>query len=45
MDTPIFLFDRNVRPIDHIEFDVLGNDEIKGRSALGRNTRGVEFAG
>jgi DNA-directed RNA polymerase II subunit RPB1 len=44
MDTPIFAFDRNVRPIDHIEFDVLGNDEIKGRSALGRNTHGVEFA-
>jgi hypothetical protein len=44
MDTPIFAFDRNVRPIDHIEFDVLGNEEIKGRSALGRNTHGVEFA-
>ena len=44
MDTPIFAFDRNVRPIDHIEFDVLGNEEIKGRSALGRNTHGIEFA-
>jgi DNA-directed RNA polymerase II subunit RPB1 len=44
MDTPVFAYDKNIRPIDHIDFDVLGNEEIKGRSALGRNTHGVEFA-
>jgi DNA-directed RNA polymerase II subunit RPB1 len=43
MDTP-YAYDRNIRPIDHIDFDVLGNEEIKGRSALGRNTHGIEFA-
>ena len=43
MDTP-YAYDRNIRPIDHIVFDVLGNSEIKGRSALGRNTHGIEFA-
>ena len=43
MDTP-YAYDRNIRPIDHIDFDILGNDEIKGRSALGRNTHGIEFA-
>ena len=44
MDTPIFAYDKNIRAIDHIDFDVLGNEEIKGRSALGRNTHGIEFA-
>jgi len=44
METPIFAYDKNIRPIDHIDFDILGNEEIKGRSALGRNTHGIEFA-
>jgi len=44
MNFPIFAFDRNVRPIERIEFDVLGSDEIKGHSALDKNTQGVEFS-
>jgi DNA-directed RNA polymerase II subunit RPB1 len=44
MDTPTLAYTGNIKPIHHIEFDVLGGEEIKNRSALGRDNPGIEFA-
>lgn len=43
MDNPIYAYDRNIKPIERIDFDVLSNEEIKNRSAFGRDNPGVEF--
>ena len=44
MDTPTLAYNGYIKPIHHIEFDILGNEEIKNRSALGRDNVGIEFA-
>ena len=41
MDAEVYTYDDKTRPIDHIEFSVLRNDEIKEISALGKDTVGV----
>ena len=43
MDTNIQLYDENIRPIESIEFNVWGNDEIKRFSALGKDSSGIEI--
>lgn len=43
MDTNIQLYDENIRPIDSIEFSILGNEEIKRMSALGKDSAGIEI--
>jgi DNA-directed RNA polymerase II subunit RPB1 len=43
MDNPIYAYDRYIKPIERIDFDVLSNEEIKNRSAFGRDNAGVEF--
>lgn len=36
-------YDENIRPIQSIEFNILGNEEIKRISALGRDSTGIEI--
>jgi len=36
-------YDGKIRPIKSIEFTILGNDEIKRMSALGRDSTGIEI--
>ena len=43
MDTILYSHDSTVRQIDHVDFDILGNDEIKNMSALGRDTAGIDI--
>jgi len=44
MDTEMYNYDNDaIRPIDKIEFGILGNDEIKNMSALGRDNAGIEI--
>lgn len=43
MDTNVQLYDEKVRPINSIEFNIWGNDEIKRISALGRDSAGIEI--
>lgn len=43
MDTNLQLYDAKIRPIESIEFDILGNDEIKRLSALGKESSGIEI--
>lgn len=42
MDTPAYSYDNTIKQIERIEFDILGNREIKERSALGKDTSGTE---
>jgi DNA-directed RNA polymerase II subunit RPB1 len=42
MDTPAYSYDNSIKQIDRIDFDILPNHEIKERSALGRDTAGIE---
>jgi DNA-directed RNA polymerase II subunit RPB1 len=41
MDNPTYAYDRNIRQIDHIDFDVLPNEEIRNKSAFGKDTHGT----
>ncbi len=43
METNVQLYDENIRPIDSIEFSILGNEEIKRMSALGKDSAGIEI--
>ena len=44
MDTEIYTYDNDrIRPIKKIEFGILGNDEIKNMSALGKDNAGIEI--
>lgn len=43
MDSSTYVYNENIRPIDHIEFNVLGNDEVKRISALGKDTMGIDI--
>lgn len=36
-------YDETIRPIDSIEFNIWGNEEIKKISALGKNSLGIEI--
>lgn len=44
MDTPAYSYDNSIKQIDRIDFDILSNHEIKERSALGKDTAGIEVA-
>ena len=44
MDSEVYIYDDNNRPIDHIEFSILRNNEIKNISALDKNTVGIDIA-
>ena len=41
MDNPTYAYDRHIRQIDHIDFDVLPNEEIRNRSAFGKDNPGI----
>ena len=43
MDNPTYAYDGHIKQIDHIDFDVLPNEEIKNRSAFGKDSQGVLF--
>lgn len=44
MDTEIYSYDTDkIRPIERIEFSILGNEEIKNMSALGKDNAGIEI--
>jgi DNA-directed RNA polymerase II subunit RPB1 len=43
MDNTTYAYDGNIRQIDHIDFDVLPNEEIRNRSAFGKDTQGTLF--
>jgi DNA-directed RNA polymerase II subunit RPB1 len=43
MDTEIYTFDEKIRPIDRIEFNILGNEEIQKMSALGPDSVGIDI--
>lgn len=44
MDTNIYIYDEGVRPIDSIEFGILGNDELERLSVFEKNDKnGVEL--
>ena len=43
MDNTTYAYDGNIRHIDHIDFDVLPNEEIKNRSAFGKDSQGTLF--
>jgi len=43
MDNPTYAYDGKIKQIDHIDFDILPNEEIKNRSAFGKDTQGTLF--
>jgi len=43
MDTHIQLYDEKIRPINRIEFGVLGNEEVRRMSALRKEAAGIEI--
>ena len=43
MDSTGQLYDETIRPIVSIEFNILGNEEIKKMSALGKDSAGIEI--
>ncbi len=43
MDSNTYVYDENTLPIDHIDFSILGNDEIKNISALGKDSLGIDI--
>lgn len=43
MDSNIYLFDEDVKPIDHIDFSILGNDVVKKMSCFGKDSVGVDI--
>lgn len=44
MDGESYSYDENIRPIDHVAFSILSNEEIKNMSALGSDTHGIDTA-
>jgi DNA-directed RNA polymerase II subunit RPB1 len=43
MDSSAYAYDENIKPIEKIEFSILGNREIKLISALGKNSIGIDI--
>ncbi len=44
MDTEIYSYDNDrIRPIEKVEFGILGNEEIKRISAFGKDSVGVDI--
>ena len=43
MDPSSQLYDESIRPIKSVEFTILGNEEIKRMSALGRDSTGIDI--
>lgn len=43
MDSTANIYDEKVRPINEIEFNILGNDEIRRMTVLGKDTLGIEI--
>lgn len=43
MDSSTYIYNENIRPIDRIEFSVLGNEEVKKISALGKDSVGIDI--
>ncbi len=43
MDSNIYLYDEDVKPIDHIDFSILGNDVVKKMSCFGKDSVGVDI--
>jgi DNA-directed RNA polymerase II subunit RPB1 len=43
MDNPTYAYDGKIKQIDHIDFDILPNEEIRNRSAFGKDTQGTLF--
>ena len=43
MDSELQHYDDKIRPIERIEFNILGNDEIKRLSALDKKSKGIDI--
>ena len=43
VDTEIYSYEDKIRQIDHVDFSILGNEEVKKISALGRDNPGIEI--
>jgi DNA-directed RNA polymerase II subunit RPB1 len=43
MDSGIYTYDDDVRPIDRMEFNILGNEEIRKISALEKDSIGIDL--
>lgn len=43
MDTTTYIYDEEITPIKSIDFNILGNEEIRQMSALGKDTNGIEI--
>lgn len=43
MDSNTYVYDEKILPIDAIDFSILGNDEIKRISALGKDSLGIDI--
>jgi DNA-directed RNA polymerase beta' subunit len=43
MDSYTYEYDEEIKPISKIEFSVLGNKEVKGMSALGKDSIGINY--
>ncbi len=43
MDTESYTYDDRIKPITRIEFGILGNEEVRNMSALGKDTIGIQF--
>ena len=43
MDTEIYAYDDKIKQIDHIDFAIFGNEEIRSNSALGRDSAGIDI--
>jgi DNA-directed RNA polymerase II subunit RPB1 len=43
MDSNIYFNDDDIRPIDHIDFSILGNEETKRMSCFGKDSVGVDI--
>ncbi|CAH6421787.1 DNA-directed RNA polymerase subunit RPB1 [uncultured virus] len=43
MDSNIYLYDEDIRTIDHIDFNILSNEETKNISALGEDSLGIDI--
>ena len=43
MDSSTYVYDEDIRPIDSIEFNILGNLEILEISALGKDSIGIDI--
>ena len=43
MDSSTYSYEEDIRPIERVDFTVLGNDEIRKISALGKDSMGIEI--